>query len=1254
MKRFFLTVVFCTCLLAALSLFLFPTTRAAENPLLRLLNLPAPPPPNPQVPPPSIISTEDFFNKSKPPPDDASIESLMEYWRTQAQDYNEIRHKVYPSEKVLDRLMAEIAKDPTRLGEFLNIFPPTSRSAEFVKGIYDSFASGTETQRERRSGLKRWMKYNTPYFSTELARDAARVSDTGEYVTHHDELVALARVDWDRANPIVSRLYNNPGQKASRTAALWALYLHAIEDGSPGDTERYRDELKEIVADKSLSDGIRDLALDALSLEKEWGGRDEWYLALLEDETLLDLGTYTGLTTLISSSPEEKYIDRMLALLESDNINVRTAAARNLLLKLSPSRPDVVRALLPWLGNPKWLRENTGGRSSLVMALSRVKVPESVPGLIAALDERELRDRLPSSSNMVSNANVAVADAIARIEAAANAVQTAANTVIRRSNVSAVIANTAPNSYYSSETVYPLRYWAIAGLAFQEDPRAVPALRRILGEVHQPNEQYTLVGAILKCGGFSIAEQVGAIEDVAKNADTNTYGASANANMAYPGANMGYTPPGYTIYDPTGRPTTDIKRMLGIHLAQSSEVGEELARSVVDRITSLDRSDVQTANAMRKIVLRWRGPAVNALLLRDLKNNRTEADAIVRLLSVRRELREKQQADIFGIRTGGPIAVGISACLLEDHGDFEAILEAPGDEAKTAMLACARLIRAALPIRKVAESLHSKDKLLALAAERYLESEDSPEARSIVLALHPNEARIMGATTAFYPASGTGQTSSEFLAPLFASVGQHAVLSSSDQSFEIGQNGSTAGIEKRLQEEVKREADLLGVYNWEKNYIRIYKDKALVSWDEDTARYRERTLTKEEFDNFKGLIAHHKADELPPFLNCTTGGCVSQQLLMIGRNGGRRVFVLSSSPPPLFAELERAFAELRRPPSHIKYWASKDVPGLEVLFADERMDAMAVWKNGADFRLLTADKVRRAEIENELESFGEQTAESDDVENGPTFDEAVSRERSKREYENFAWHSFGIGGLGSPVAQPVDYIPLKDTFPVPRAEGQWKARTATIEIRADQEGLYKIAGGKFIKIRTGSYRSPVITPNGRWAIVSKYDDDVGIRLVRVNLLTNREYVIEPGDLAAYRAIVFVPSVNRVLVGSPDDEYSYEHEGDEQAEDDGGGYALLDPETGLLIPARGEIRPLVQQTFRPLQAGVGPFEFWAAIPRGDETVIGVYNTRNFNIKPVLKLPKISFDSMKLWVDGASSRIYFVYEGHLLSVPIKSGP
>ena len=1236
MKRFLLVVALCTSLLTGLTLFLFPVSHAAENPLLALLDLPAPPPPNPQVTLPPSIFPENFFNRSNPPPDDAPIEYLMAYWRAQAQDYREIRYKVYPSPKVLERLFSELAKSPSEVPEFLNIFPIGSRTSEFVKGIFERFSGDDESARDQRSSLRRWMKYNTPYYSNELERDAARVSDTNGYVTNHDELIALARVDWDRAAPIAARLYNNPGQKASKTAALWALYLHAIEEGSLSDTERYREELMEVVADKSLSDGIRDLALDALSLEKEWNGRDEWYLSLLEDETMLELGNYTGLTTLPSASPDEKYIDRMIGLLDSDNINVRTAAARNLMLKLNTDRPDIIKALLPWLSNPKWLKPVAGRRDSLIQALGRVKVPESVPALIAALDEKASPENRSAANLAMMNAAAAIANAAAidedeGVEFTATPAPPSPR-ISSSANYIANAANAASNSmYFLAEEGFPLRYSAISALSHQGDGRAVPALRRILSEIELPYEQNNVIAAIYNCGGFTIPEQVDAVEDVARNIESITASMGANANLVV--SNMGL---------PFVKGKPDVRRSLGLYLSQLFIVRDELSRAVVDRITSLDKDDPATANNMRRIVTRWYARAVNTLLLRDLKSGRTTTEALIKLLALRADLRANQQTDVFDTRTGSPMAVGISACLLEDPNDYEAILNGSSDETKTALLACARLIRAPLQVAKVAENLQSKDKMLATAAERYLESEDSPEARRIVLSLHPNEAKILGSTTVFSPTDSTVGVHDPMLRSLLATVNGYFALG---YDYEYYDREQLQRSEEDLKEQVKKDPDLLGIYAWQNNLIHVYKDKAVLSWHDDPARYHERVLSKEEFDNIKGMIAHYKADELPAFLSCSN--CGKYQLLMLGKYGGRRVYVRTKSLPPFFAELDAAFAEMRRAPATIKYWAGKDIPGLEVIFSDDNLQALTVWKNGEDFRILTFDEARK-EPDPEIDDAVEESVDED---GSPLFDSEP--DESERLYERVSWSIFAHGRLGGAAGQPpgVEFIPVKDDLAVKQGRSAWRTRAGAVEIRADNEGLYKVVAGKLTKIRTGSYHDPVITPNGRWVVASKYADDMGSQLVRVNLLNNREYVVESAGRPLYRAVAFLPSINRMLVGPHShDHYGGYYHGGEQVSLSSL-YSILDPETGSVLAARGDVEPLINQTFRPLQQASNQFEFWTAVPDEKETVIGIYSTRTFTFRPVLKLAKIRFESMAMWVDEPAGRAYFAYEGHVLAVPIK---
>jgi HEAT repeat protein len=1180
----------------------------------------------------------------------------MDYWRAMSMGFRELGYNPKPSDKVLDRLLAEVQKDPEKVYQFLNAFRGSKKAADLVKEIYDRIASGTESDRDRRAGLKRWLTYNSPYFSGELFNGANKVTDSNEYVTHQEELLALGRVDWDRAAPIVNRLYAG-NQKVSRVLAQWALYRNALDNDSVSDIDRYRDELKAVVEDKTAADGMRDLALDALLKEKEWSGRDEWYYSLMADETLDDLrvggATYTGLTTLMYYSSDEKYIDKMIELVNSDNKVVRTAAAKNLLQRISTNNPEVVKALLPWLADPKWLNQDPSGRSAIVSALERVKVPESVPALIAALDEKDFREAT-SYSNTWSNANVSAARAMAN---AANAVALAANTMAAASNVSATVANVAGSpGRVRTEVFYPLRSGAVLALANQADIRAAPALRRLLNESDGGYEKGSLVGALFRCGGFSVAEQVDALEHVARTDESFDVVGNAMSNAANSISVEDYR---HMVLESrhlviTGGSESDVKTILGQYLARLVEVvNNDLARGVVTRIGTLERTDIKTANAMRKIILRWLGPAVNALLLQDLKKNKVDPDGIVRLLFARKELRENQQADVYDLRTGSQVGIGISACLLEDSNDYDAILNGTSVDAKTSMLACARLIRAQLPVAKVAENLRSTDKLLALAAERYLAAEDSVEARRLVLSRHPNEAMILGSTTAFYETEAD-LSASPFLAALFAGISPYH----NSQSLGYYAGGYlrqiSAETEKRLQQEVKQNPDMLGVYNWGENFVRIFKDKAVLSWEQDPARYRERVLTTEEFDNLKGFLTHYKADELPPFLSCASSECQTKEFLMLGRNGGRRLFVTASSLPPLFAELDRMFEEMRRGPSTIKYWAGKDVPGLEVLFADDNLDAIAVWKSGTDFRVLVADKARRVEIDAEIDSFGEGLlTDSDEDEGYDGEDERITRERSKREYENYAWFGFSGGTLGSTVTQPsqAEYIPAKDNLEIQPEDNQWKTRAGSIEVRADEKGLYKVLGGRATLVKSGSYSDLVITPNGRWVVATKSDDDGPPRLVRLNLLTNKEFVVDTSSVDAFRAIAYVASIDRIVTGPYEREYEYSEDGEKSTEDDGSGYSLLDPETGFIVAARGEVRPLAQQSYRALQPSANAFEFWAAVPTKDQTVVGMYNTRTFTFRPILKLPKIVFDSMDTWVDENEGKIYFVYEGQLLAAPIK---
>ena len=80
--------------------------------------------------------------------------------------------------------------------------------------------------------------------------------------------------------------------------------------------------------------------------------------------------------------------------------------------------------------------------------------------------------------------------------------------------------------------------------------------------------------------------------------------------------------------------------------------------------------------------------------------------------------------------------------------------------------------------------------------------------------------------------------------------------------------------------------------------------------------------------------------------------------------------------------------------------------------------------------------------------------------------------------------------------------------------------------------------------------------------------------------------------------------------------------------------------------------MTQQTFRPLQKGTQPDEYWAAMPDSEknETQVGIYSAKWLTFKAVRTIPKIKFNSMGMWVDEVGGKVYFVYRGHLLALPI----
>ena len=102
------------------------------------------------------------------------------------------------------------------------------------------------------------------------------------------------------------------------------------------------------------------------------------------------------------------------------------------------------------------------------------------------------------------------------------------------------------------------------------------------------------------------------------------------------------------------------------------------------------------------------------------------------------------------------------------------------------------------------------------------------------------------------------------------------------------------------------------------------------------------------------------------------------------------------------------------------------------------------------------------------------------------------------------------------------------------------------------------------------------------------------------------------------------------------------------------YFLLDPATGIARTVAGDFRPLRQTGTRFLQPTEKPDEYWAAVPdeQKNHTQIGRYSVKDFSFKPVMVVPQLIFDSMTMWVDAGKAKVYVVYKGQLLRLPLQA--
>lgn len=1130
---------------------------ASDEVFRQLLYLPAP------TPRPRETDVEEeaqnkrppgFYDADKAPPDDAPLEELIDYWSRWTNASGREARK--PSDAVRKRLLAGSESDPEILPRLLPLIPDNAEAAERVKKLYDASQGSATLDDAWRKSVRAWLKFNSKYFLDELLTLARKVRDKDSSVENDEALSALAKVDPETAEPMLQAL-SVGGQPRTAAVALALLYRNARAAKDATAEEKYRARLQMVAADHNAPAHARATAIETLTLT-EWPGRDEWYLSLFEDETLLGMRDgsfgFSPLTYLFARDPE-KWIPVMTRLVEGKNQRLRDAAASCLIVfQNRQARKDALRPLLPWLADPDWARQSGDHRLRLIQSMNFIDMPESVPGLIWVVENDK-------------------------------------------------------NEYHRS--------YAAESLAKYKDPRAAPALQKALSEEKDESHRARIIKGLLACGGMPEAEQVAALEAYAAKLSTPEGRADVERYRSY------------------GDNPLPLIVGVGQFIARQKDAPDNLVRAVLDRAESLRSKTPIQASILLGIAQGWQAKQVDLDMLRRIGTGTADAATIANALARREKLRESVGPELQSLTALGGSAQSVAAILLADEALALSILSSSDERAQLALLACARLTQTALPVAQVGALLRSKNADLSLASERYLLAEDSREAQQLLWEHHPQQAFITGWR-------------------------ENIELIGGDNFYAMER------AEEKLRAELFKTVDapqevfaLLGNIEQPLRVLRIYPKRAVYTHYEDASRYRERVISGEELASFKNFVTTNSLTEQGPQFGYCHHNCLVSEFLSLNRQAGRRVFSHRGSGE--WGTLLANFDLLGRD-SKVHYRLEDEIKGLEVLLADEALSVKDVWQRGDDLRVL----VEREAIAEEVKQ--EETESSDDDEDAEV---AARAERRRREIERararVSWRSLRDTKLGAVTAQPEGYTILDEAaldidendFPSHLNERLAQATAGGYVVLAGnlgKGGLWKKAAGrKAVSISSeGVYANPLLTPDGVWVVAAKADTNWGRPndVIRFNLKTGREYRVNLPPAEQFEPVTYLSAHGKVLLRRASDEHDIREAAVPAAPE----FYLLNASTGQTQLVKGVFEPLLQEGKRFLQPTGSADEFWVAVPdrRKNQTQVGRYSLGDFSLQTLLVVPHLIFDSTRMWVDEAGLKLYIVYEGQLLRLPLQSSP
>lgn len=1089
------------------------------------------------------------------PPDTASIDDLVSHWRTDADTGT---NPGEPSAAVRERLLALCEKSPRWFEMLAGRFSSSQEGVvPRLQKLHDSLASAAAAQDEEALAtlprVRRWLMTEAGLFRDELTAEATRYFTAPDDTGLEAAFDGLLKLEPEAARQLLLRQAAAEPPLARCTALL---RLHAMQNAPQGP---WREGLQTLVTSRDVPATIRARALKRLG-ETEWPGKVEWVMLLFDDADLglVQKGKYDKeepLAQLVKPAPD-LWVPKISSLVGNSNRTVHDNAVRCL---VQFERADALRPLLPWLSDPTWaLDEEHNGRRDLLYALAKVNLPESIPGLLWALDH----------------------DSEYKLMAAVSAL---------------------------------VHYHAI---------QAVPALRKAIERETNLNHRKSLTEDLLQLEGVPLDEQALAVEK--HTAIVATKEGREALQDEWMSSSLGGNK---SIIKPEERLLVTTGLVIGESPSFQTDV---LAKALIRRLIELRQvKKLDLAEALEARVSLWPTPSSTELLAERLRAGRVNARWLWHLFSV----NTLPTAALGVVRDLPPNTDAVVAVLLRDETHMRRVLEGSSQEAQAMLLACARLRRASLPLDVVAHLLDSKHILCARAAERYLEAEDSPQARATLQGRFKGEARILGARMSHDPGhysyGSLDDIQNTLRKQVLAAKGTleiHALLSS-------GYWGDVGQV-----------------------WVEIENEKATLVNDQGSGRHRTRALTAAELAEFRSYLSLHRIDDLPPLTLPVDDG-IQYEYVHLTAEGGRRVFMNnpgtysgglrghgsrfapgqaeeSDVNDSVYVCLVKLFEKLMEDKSTMKvaYRAATPIPGLKILIPLEQKRIGAVMAHHGVLMVNTGgrdDEKQRwmVAMEDVTQSQGnEQTWDGPDL--------SLPNGGFSKDFQSYdhlvkaPWLTATSGGHVRSAVRNKDNVP-----------GLWLCRE-----KQEPELIVK-----------GSFAWPITSLDGQWIVAARMLGESWAEpndMVRIHVATREIIPLQLAPADDFSSITRLPHSGKILVSRHRDESAPGIE--PQAGPDKAEHHLLDPATGELQRVRGEFAPLHDETWRPLQPTSEPGIVWASITtleRGNiqGVALGRYDLRTFSFTKVMDVPHWHVSSMDFWVDE-KTRTVFLAHGDLLSFPL----